>query len=575
MAAPNLSRPCCSDTEHGIGPKRLGTICSLVLQRSLLQWLDNCQSQLAREREAQMQREAAAGAASPALSRQPSGLQQALAAVRSRRKGKAQAAPALSSGRPSSEAATPHVNEPAAAPDGAAEAQPAGIGCSPFAVVAERAADASSPRPRRLPVSASAPATPAQNLVALGQDGPGAAAEAGALTAGAVPMLAADEEGGSLQRMASLHGYMGMLSLKPPQPNRSMDPSQRAQAAAALGRLSTAATRQLSASLAHISVGSAGSGPQQAARVRFLSEPGVAAADEVAMADAALATESPGLSSPRDLASARSGGATADASADGSAAAQQAQQGGQQTNTITVMPIHRRGSSQASIGGRGSGGSTCARSCISTACTFAFCIADHPSMRACARALVHLPPQPPALSPRPACCHLLLLQGGKALVMFQQPLFQRLRSGEGTPSAPESLAVAAAADGSPVHAAALASALLGEKHSEKDLAMDSEGELGSPSEDSDDDAEDMECGVCLDAAVSAELGRCAVGSGVASVQNLCERERWQMGRSQRSCESRVWLVGKSGAAALLCTAGACTVLQLWQPASVVRRPACL
>lgn len=90
---------------------------------------------------------------------------------------------------------------------------------------------------------------------------------------------------------------------------------------------------------------------------------------------------------------------------------------------------------------------------------------------------------------------------------FQQPLFQRLRSGEGTPSAPEALAiVAAAADGGAVHAAALATALAGEKHSEKDLALDSEGELGSPSEGSDDDGEDLECGVCLDAAVGAGPG---------------------------------------------------------------------
>lgn len=34
------------DTDQGIGPKRLGTMCSLVLQQSLLQWLDQCGSEM-------------------------------------------------------------------------------------------------------------------------------------------------------------------------------------------------------------------------------------------------------------------------------------------------------------------------------------------------------------------------------------------------------------------------------------------------------------------------------------------------------------------------------------------------
>lgn len=337
--------PSCRDTEHGIGPKRLGTICSLVLQRSLLQWLDNCQSQLAREREAQTQ---AAPAASPTLSRQPSGLQQALAAVRGRRKSKAQAVPHAGGSRPGSEAATPRADEPLATSGGAAAAQQGSLTDSPFAALTSRlSADASSPRPQRLPVSASAPTTPARDLAALGQAGSGAAAGAGPQTTDALPMLASEEEGGSLQRMASLHGYMGMLSIKRPQGSRNADASQRA-----MGRASAAATRQLSNALAqqlaHISGGSAASGPQQAARVRFLSEPGVTAADEVAMAEAELAAESPGPASPRDLAPMRSGGATEAAALDDPAAPQQAQQGQgqQQTNTITVLPIHRRGSSQ-------------------------------------------------------------------------------------------------------------------------------------------------------------------------------------------------------------------------------------
>ncbi|KAL4440336.1 hypothetical protein ABPG75_003337 [Micractinium tetrahymenae] len=458
------------DTEHGIGPKRLGTICSLVLQRSLLQWLDNCQSQLAREREAGKQR-AAAAAASPALSRQPSGLQQALAAVRSRRKAKPQAVPqaALRAGgsRPGSEAATPRADEPLAAAAGAAEAQLGGVSDSPFAALAGYAIDASSPRQRRLPVSASAPTTPACDLAALGQEAAAAAAAAaaGPLTTSAVPLLGADEEGGSLRRMASLHGYMGMLSLKRPQSSRNMFASQRAQAAAALGRAPSSAMRQLSATLAqqlaHISGGSSGSGPQQAARVRFLSEPGVASADQVAMADAQAAAESPGPSSPRELGSMRSGGAGADAPiAEGSAALQQGQQGqGQQTNTITVVPVHRRGSSQ----------------------------------------------------------------GSKSFAMFQQPLFQRLRSGEGTPSSPEALA--AAAEGGAVHAAALATTLLGEKHSEKDLALESEGEPGSPSDGSEGDAEDMECGVCLDAAVDVAFASCQHKLCLECARNLTRQDK--------------------------------------------------
>lgn len=123
--------------------------------------------------------------------------------------------------------------------------------------------------------------------------------------------------------------------------------------------------------------------------------------------------------------------------------------------------------------------------------------------------------------------------------MFQQPLFQRLRSGEGTPSAPEALAAAAAADGGAVHAAALATALLGEKHSEKDLALDSEGEVGSPSEGSDDDGEDMECGVCLDTAVSAGPGAAAgralggrAGSGCWSWRRCCAGSERKVGQAR-------------------------------------------
>ena len=79
-------------------------------------------------------------------------------------------------------------------------------------------------------------------------------------------------------------------------------------------------------------------------------------------------------------------------------------------------------------------------------------------------------------------------------------MLQRLRSGDLTPQGPEGLA--AAPDGVP---AAAVAALLGEKQSEKDLGLDSEGEVSAS--EAEDDGEDVECGVCLDAAVSAAAWR--------------------------------------------------------------------
>ena len=51
------------DTDHGIGPKNLATICSIVLQQSLLQWLDQRATEIEVEREDEQRREAAEAAA--------------------------------------------------------------------------------------------------------------------------------------------------------------------------------------------------------------------------------------------------------------------------------------------------------------------------------------------------------------------------------------------------------------------------------------------------------------------------------------------------------------------------------
>ena len=53
------------DTDHGIGAKNLATICSMVLQQSLLQWLDHRETELEEEKEEE-QRAAAAEAAAVA-----------------------------------------------------------------------------------------------------------------------------------------------------------------------------------------------------------------------------------------------------------------------------------------------------------------------------------------------------------------------------------------------------------------------------------------------------------------------------------------------------------------------------
>lgn len=43
----DVSLDAARDTEHGIGPKRLSTLCSMVLQKSLIQWLEKCHKEKA------------------------------------------------------------------------------------------------------------------------------------------------------------------------------------------------------------------------------------------------------------------------------------------------------------------------------------------------------------------------------------------------------------------------------------------------------------------------------------------------------------------------------------------------
>ncbi len=223
--------PClCRDTEHGIGPKRLGTICSLVLQRSLLQWLDDCQRELACEAAAK-QLAAVVGA------------QQPVAAAVTQRPGTA-SLPQLSPVRPAPDATSPPatagapVGGDAAAcpsiPEAAAVAQQAGLAevqevaqpASPFAPLAGVPPSLSpriSPVPHHRP-SASAPATPADTRSGTLAAAAVPASEGAVLAmAAAVPAAGGEQadgegaSGSSMQRMASLHGYMGLLSLKRPQ----------------------------------------------------------------------------------------------------------------------------------------------------------------------------------------------------------------------------------------------------------------------------------------------------------------------------------------------------------------------
>ena len=219
----------CRDTEHGIGPKRLGTICSLVLQRSLLQWLDDCQRELAREAAAK-QLAAAVGAQHQAAAAAPQRpATEALSQMSPARLAPdATSPPATASASLGGDAAAcPSIPEAAAVAQqaGLADVQEPAQPASPFAPLAGMPPSLSprvSPVPHHRP-SASAPATPADTrsgalaaVVVPASEG-AVLGVAAAAPAGGQP---ADGEGpsdSSMQRMASLHGYMGLLSLKRPQ----------------------------------------------------------------------------------------------------------------------------------------------------------------------------------------------------------------------------------------------------------------------------------------------------------------------------------------------------------------------
>lgn len=451
------------DTEHGIGPKRLGTICSLVLQRSLLQWLDDCQRELAREAAAK-QLAAVVGA------------QQQAAAGASQRPSTEMLLP-MSPARPSPDATSPPATTGASLggdaaacpsiPEAAAVAQQAGLAevqetaqpASPFAPLAGVPPSLSprvSPVPRHRP-SASAPATPADTrsgalaaVVVPASEG-AVLGLAAAAPAGGQP---ADGEGpsdSSMQRMASLHGYMGLLSLKRPQSARSLDALRGMQAAS--GRPSGAGTRamarQLSGSVTPLARSSSSSGPAaaagtaQSARVRFLTDPSGLEAQAAAAALDAADAGSP-ASSPR-----------------GDVAALGAEGTGADRIISVVVPQHRRTSSQGNV---------------------------------------------------------------RLGSMFGS-LRERLRSSEAL--SPEAAGLVSRGPSASARAAAAAGGgpLLGEKHSEKDLALDSEPEPCSPTSESEAEEEDEECGVCLDAVVEVAFAACQHKLCLECARNLTRQDK--------------------------------------------------
>ena len=87
---------------------------------------------------------------------------------------------------------------------------------------------------------------------------------------------------------------------------------------------------------------------------------------------------------------------------------------------------------------------------------------------------------------------------GNVRMMFTG-LRERLRSGE-LPPVSRTASPPLPADVGGLAAAAVL--LAGEKHSEKDLILESEVEAPSPSCATEEDTEDVECGVCLDSVVS-------------------------------------------------------------------------
>lgn len=233
--APHLPTCPCRDKDHGIGPKRLQTIVSIVLQQQLLSWLDACQQDMeAAVRAAAQVKDAAAasvshgsmgtsasagnevavvGASTPA-----SPIQAALAAIKSglQRSPSNVHAQGSSGGGGSSGGiaavregvavqeevqhsgyATPHTG--AAAPP-VARALPQTAGTAD-----EQSAPSPFARAQQTSSTQSAPATPLRPVLGGTAIAPPPASVPApqALTAHARP-----------NRLSSLHGYMGLLSVK-------------------------------------------------------------------------------------------------------------------------------------------------------------------------------------------------------------------------------------------------------------------------------------------------------------------------------------------------------------------------
>ncbi|KAI3431476.1 hypothetical protein D9Q98_004528 [Chlorella vulgaris] len=322
------------DTEHGIGPKRLSTICSLVLQRSLLRWLDDCQRELAKEAAGRPPRppssssarrssshaahSAAAAAAPPPVAAEASSPRPTAAAG---------AAAAVAPPQSPQQQSHPQLQMPTQSQYELVFA----TNMSPFSGVSSSAGPASplAAGPPYVPGGAvSAPTTPARTPAALPPQA------SGATTVGAVPSLeAAAGAQGSAQHMASLHGYMGMLSKAPS--------SMAAMESAAGGPAGVRSLqRQLSGSVTLQQLMRSSSGINSAARVRFLTEPAAGAAavaaSAAAAADLLCAGVPPGVDpaavpgsnpeSPRLLASPRDN-----------------------ERRIEVVPLHRRSTSTGNL----------------------------------------------------------------------------------------------------------------------------------------------------------------------------------------------------------------------------------
>lgn len=207
------------DTEHGIGPKRLSTICSQVLQESLMQWLDKCDAEKQEESANKL-------AAQPAaLPPQPTKLSVA-GSISKQQSAALQRATAGQSMQPSVEflhEVHVHVETNAIT---AAASTPVARPSSPAVSAAARPTSCHAPScsapatltsPFAFVASASVPATPENHHSRLLAE---AAAAAKAhqqpipASAPAVPTL-------DISRDGSLRAYVGMLSEKHPLPRTS------------------------------------------------------------------------------------------------------------------------------------------------------------------------------------------------------------------------------------------------------------------------------------------------------------------------------------------------------------------